>query len=85
MDEFEFTAGLDFNLNLVKILLPSDSPYSLLDAGKTIIHRMKTFFKDADKEILDVLDFEEEKIANPLKRYAHEVRRLYSGTFLQKG
>ncbi len=80
-----FKNAAKYDLNLVRILLPNDSPYSLLDAGRTILQRMKTFFKDAGKEILDVLDFEEEKIANPWKRYAHEVRRLYSGTFLQKG
>ena len=72
-----FKNAAKYDLNLVRILLPNDSPYSLLDAGRTILQRMKTFFKDAGKEILDVLDFEEEKIANPWKRYAHEVRRLY--------
>lgn len=74
-----------YDLKTVKILLPHQEACSVVKAGIQVIERMKEFYQDFDPEILDILEYQEEKLREPEKRYAWKVRKEYEEDFVKKG
>ncbi|MBQ0066119.1 MAG: hypothetical protein KBT48_10195 [Firmicutes bacterium] len=74
-----------YDLKTVKIVLPDGESFSVVKACLKVIDKMKEFYKDDSSEIQSILNFEEEKLLNPEKRYAWILRKEYEEDFVQKG
>ena len=80
-----FKNAAHYDLKTVKISLPDEEVISVADAGIKVIERMKAFYRDFPQDVQSVLDFELEKFVTPEKRYAWQVRRLFTNSFVTKG
>lgn len=80
-----FKNAAHYDLKTVKIVVPNGEVYSVAAAGRKVIQFMRDFYRGFPQEIQDVLDFEDEKFADPEKRYAWQIRREYADSFMQKG
>lgn len=80
-----FKNAAHYDLKTVKISASEQEVLSIVDAGLLIIQKMKEFFEDFGDELMNVLAFEEEKLINPEKRYAWQIRRQYGEKFALKG
>lgn len=74
-----------YDLKTVKIAAPDGEVCSVAAAGLKIIRAMKEFYRDYPDEVKEILDFEEEKLIDPMKRYAWIIRKEYAGCFVEKG
>lgn len=80
-----FKNAAHYDLKTVKITRQDGESVSVADAGLTILNQMKDFYADFDENVHDILRFEEEKLVDPEKRYAWQIRRLYGENFAEKG
>ena len=80
-----FKNAAHYDLKTVKIVVPDGEVYSVADAGHKVIGFMREFYRNFPQEVLDILDFEEEKFTDPEKRYAWRIRREFANGFVQKG
>ena len=80
-----FKNAAHYDLKTVKIVLPGGKVYSAADAGRRVIGEMRAFYQGFPQAVQAVLDFEDEKLIDPEKRYAWQIRRQYAGAFVQKG
>lgn len=80
-----FKNAAHYDLKTVKILTPEGESCSVASAGLQIIGRMKEFYRDFSKEILEILEFAEEKFLYPEKRYAWIVQEQFGEGYMQKG
>ncbi len=80
-----FKNAAHYDLKTVKIVVPNGEVYSAVDAGMNVLGFMKEFYEDFGDEIHEILTFEEEKLIDPTKRYAWQIRRNYEGGFVRKG
>lgn len=72
-------------MKTVKITAQGGEVLSIADAGLILIDQMQDFYKDLGEDIADVLVFEKEKLVNPEKRYAWQIRQKYGNDFAAKG
>ncbi len=80
-----FKNAAHYDLKTVKIVVPEGEILSVASAGKKVIGKMKEFYKDFPKDVLDVLEYEEEKFIDPDKRYAWRIRHEYEENYVEKG
>lgn len=80
-----FKNAAHYDLKTVKIATSNGESISAASAGLQIVRRMKEFYIDFGKAVTDILSFEEEKLIDPEKRYAWQVRRKYGEGFAVKG
>lgn len=80
-----FKNAAHYDLRTVKIMLPDGEVASVEDAGLKVLARMKAFYADFPADVQAVLDFENEKLLRPEKRYAHRIRTRFSNSFVTKG
>lgn len=80
-----FKNAAHYDLKTVKIVAPDGEVYSVAGAGHNAIGFMREFYRDFPQEVLDILDFEEEKFTDPEKRCAWRIRRESANRFVQKG
>ncbi len=80
-----FKNAAHYDLKTVKINLKDGSVMSVAEAGLKILEKMKDFYADFGDEAEEILSFEEEKLIDPKKRYAWQIRRDYGNDFVKKG
>ncbi len=80
-----FKNAAHYDLKTVSIILDNGTSVPVADAGIFIIERMKKFYQDFDENVKSILNYQEEKLADPDKRYAWRVRKEFSGGFVKKG
>ncbi|MCD8331284.1 MAG: hypothetical protein LUB63_01955, partial [Oscillospiraceae bacterium] len=74
-----------YDLRTVNLTAPNGGLYSIEQAGRRMLARMREFYADFPLWVQQVLNFQEEKLLRPETRYAWQVRRRFSGGFVQKG
>ena len=75
-----------FDLKTVHVTNEQGVTQSVVHAATETLRAMQDFFCDfADKEVMDVLEFELEKFADRECRYAWKVRERFTGGFVEKG
>ena len=74
-----------YDLNTVKIMFSDGKVLSVVDASLALINKMKEFYSDYPKWIMDILEYEENKFINPEERYAWKVRNQYGQEYVKKG
>ena len=79
-----FKMAAHFDLETTKLIYRDGESLSMEEAGKALIERLKEFYADFSKEVMEVLDFEYEKFADKKKRYAWIVRERFSDYFAEK-
>lgn len=79
-----FKSAAHYDLKTVKIVIPNGEVSSVADAGLKIIGFMKEFYQGFSGNIAEILAFEEEKLIDPEKRYAWQLRREYGDHFVEK-
>ena len=74
-----------YDLKTVKIMFSDGKVLSVVDASLALINKMKEFYSDYPKWIMDILEYEENKFINPEERYAWKVRNQYGQEYVKKG
>ncbi len=80
-----FKNAAHYDLKTVKIVTPAGEVFSVPEAARNVIGFMREFYADASGDILEVLDFEEEKFIDPENRYAWKIRKLFADGFVKNG
>lgn len=80
-----FKNAAHYDLKTVKITMENGESLSVADAGLVILNRMKEFYGEFGEKVHSVLTYEEEKLLDPEKRYAWQIRRMYGDGFAEKG
>lgn len=80
-----FKNAAHYDLKTVKIVMPGEKSCSVASAGLQLLGKMKEFYRDFSKEVLEVLEFTEEKFLKPEKRYAWIVQERFGEGYMQKG
>ncbi len=80
-----FKNAAHYDLKTVKIVVPDGEVYSVAEAGHNVIGFMRDFYRGFPEDVVEILDFEEEKFSDPDKRYAWQIRRLFADGYVQKG
>ncbi|MCQ2510714.1 MAG: glutamate-cysteine ligase family protein [Lachnospiraceae bacterium] len=80
-----FKNAAHYDLKTVKIVFPSGEVCSVSDAGRSVIDRMKAFFRGYPEEVQAILDFEERKFIDPENRYAWKLQKLLASGFVEEG
>ncbi len=79
-----FKNAAHYDLKTVKIIQKDGVAISMADAGLQILGSMREFYDDFDEEINRILVFEAEKLIDPDKRYAWQIRKTYGKNFAEK-
>ena len=77
-----------YDLKTVNIVLPGEESTDAVSAALRVINDMRQFYRgiEADMgEVEQVLQYQSDKFEDPEKRYAWQMRREYSGGFVEKG
>ena len=77
-----------YDLKTVNIVLPGEESTDAVSAALRVIDDMRQFYRgiEADMgEVEQVLQYQSDKFEDPEKRYAWQLRREYSGGFVEKG
>lgn len=74
-----------YDLKTVKIMFSDGKVLSVVDESLALINKMKEFYSDYPKWIMDILEYEENKFINPEERYAWKVRNQYGQEYVKKG
>lgn len=77
-----------YDLKTVNIVLPGEESTDAVSAALQVIDDMRKFYRgiEADMgEVEPVLQYQADKFEDPEKRYAWQLRREYSGGFVEKG
>jgi glutamate--cysteine ligase len=80
-----FKNAAHYDLKTVKIVVPDGEVYTVVQAAKNVFGFLREFYKEYPKEVIDILDFEEEKIDDTDKRYAWIIRKEYAKDFVKSG
>lgn len=79
-----FKNAARYDLKTVKILNPDNGNDSVAQAALQVIERMKTFYRDLQLPVQEVLDFEREKFEDAGKRYAWQIREQFQDGYVKK-
>ena len=80
-----FKNAAHYDLKTVRIVVPGDHSMAVADAGSLVLDRIREFYWEEPAEVQEILDFEEEKLLDPEKRYAWRVRKEFAGGYVKKG
>lgn len=80
-----FKNAAHYDLKTVKIVIPKGQSLSVVKTGLEVIEQMKDFYRDFPDEVTEILDFEEEKLRIPEKRYAWIIKEQFEDDFAGKG
>ena len=80
-----FKNAAHFDLRTVKIVIPRGKSVSVVRTGLEVIEKMKAFYRDFPDDVREILDFEEEKLQIPEKRYAWMIKEQFEDDFAGKG
>ena len=80
-----FKNAAHYDLKTVKIVIPDGPSRSVVKTGLSVIEAMKEFYHDFPDDVMEILNFEEEKLLIPEKRYAWMVREQFEDDFAGKG
>ena len=80
-----FKNAAHYDLKTVKIVPSGGLAESVADASLEIIRRMQAFYEGFEKEVSEILAFEEDKLINPENRYAWQIYREYREGYFEKG
>lgn len=80
-----FKNAAHYDLKTVKIVIPNEGVYSVIDASLKVISQMKDFYADFPEDIHKILDFEEAKFTEQSNRYSWKVRQQFKGGFVKRG
>ena len=81
-----FKNAARYDLKTVKILTPAGETFSVQQAALNEFDFMKEFYDSigAGTEVYKILDFERQKLIDPEKRYAWQIRHEYGQGFTEK-
>lgn len=77
-----------YDLKTVNIVLPGEESTDAVSAALQVIDDMRLFYRGIEADMGDVepvLQYQADKFEDPEKRYAWQLRREYSGGFVEKG
>lgn len=80
-----FKDAAHFDLSAGKRNVPGLGAMSFAEAGIKFIDKMKEFYQGFPNEVMEVLDFEQNKFRNQENRYAWKVRQEFGKNFVKKG
>lgn len=80
-----FKNAAHYDLKTVRIVLPEGETCSAVRAAQSALRQMRDFYRDAPAQVQSVLDFEEEKLTVPEKRYAWQLRQRFSDGYVENG
>jgi glutamate--cysteine ligase len=80
-----FKNAAHYDLKTVKIVVPDGEVYTVVQAAKNVFGFLREFYKGFPQEVIDILNFEEEKIDDTDKRYAWIIRKEYAKDFVKSG
>lgn len=87
-----FKNAAHYDLRTVRIVMrefTGEAAENALNAALEVMDRICRFYRpllpDLPDWVEEVLHFESEKLKDPEKRYAARVRKMFSGTYLEKG
>ena len=80
-----FKNAAHYDLKTVKIVIPKGQSRSVVRTGLDIMEEMKEFYRDFPDDVREVLDYEEEKLIVPEKRYAWMIKKEFEDDFAGKG
>ena len=77
-----------YDLKTVNIVLPGEESTDAVSEALRVINDMRLFYRGIEADMGDVepvLQYQADKFEDPEKRYAWQLRREYSGGFVEKG
>ena len=80
-----FKKAARYDLKTVKIVIPKGKSLSVVKTGFELIKQMKEFYRDFPDEVMEILEFEEDKLRIPEKRYAWIIKEQFEDDFAGKG
>ena len=80
-----FKNAAHYDLKTVKIVSPKGKSFSVVKTAFEVIEQMKEFYRDFPDEVMEILEFEEEKLRTPEKRYAWMIKEQFEDDFAGKG
>ena len=80
-----FKNAAHYDLKTVKIVIPKGKSLSVVKTGFEVLEQMKKFYRDFPDDVMEILEFEEEKLRIPEKRYAWMIKEQFEDDFAGKG
>ena len=80
-----FKKAAHYDLKTVKIVIPKGKSLSVVKTGFEALEQMKKFYRDFPDDVMEILEFEEEKLRIPEKRYAWMIKEQFEDDFAGKG
>ena len=80
-----FKNAAHYDLKTVKIVSPKGKSFSVVKTAFEVIEQMKEFYRDFPDDVMEILEFEEEKLRTPEKRYAWMIKEQFEDDFAGKG
>ena len=80
-----FKNAAHYDLKTVKIVIPKGKSLSVVKTGFEVLEQMKEFYRDFPDDVMEILEFEEEKLRIPEKRYAWMIKEQFEDDFAGKG
>ncbi len=77
-----------YDLKTVNIVLPGEESTDAVSAALRVINDMRQFYRGIEADMGEaelILQYQAEKFEDPEKRYAWQLRKEYSGGFVEKG
>ena len=66
-------------------MIPKGKSLSVVKTGFEVLEQMKKFYRDFPDDVMEILEFEEEKLRIPEKRYAWMIKEQFEDDFAGKG
>ena len=73
-----------YDLKTVKIFMPDESINSVVDTAQDILGQMKKFYNQIGIDADDIISFENLKFEDAENRYAWQIRKSYSSSYVEK-
>ena len=80
-----FKNAAHYDLKTVKIVSPKGKSFSVVKTAFEVIEQMKEFYRDFPDDVMEILEFEEEKLRTPEKRYAWMIKEQFEDDYAGKG
>ena len=80
-----FKNAAHYDLKTVKIVFPNGNSLSVVKTALKVMEEMKEFYRDFPEDVREILEYEEEKLLIPEKRYAWMIKEQFEDDFAGKG
>lgn len=80
-----FKNAAHYDLEASQIVLPEGRSGSVREVSLYLLRQIEAFYKEADEETREVIQYQIEKVVHPEVRYAAIVREKYQDSFVEKG